>query len=83
MFLPTKGVSSERALLTVGSEILNSLHGDMSVSALWEVFVRSRRALPVKSRVTFDWFALALSSLYALGLIEMSDDGYIRRSSVS
>ncbi|MQY30354.1 ABC-three component system middle component 6 [Nocardia aurantia] len=83
MLLPTKGVSPERALITVGSELLEELHAPMSVSALWERYRVRRRSSRTPRRITFDWFALALASLYAMKLIETSDDGYLRRADVS
>jgi hypothetical protein len=83
LLLPTKGVSPERALLTVGSEILALLRNPMSISALWEAYNGRPRTSARNTRVTFDWFSLALSALYALNLIDMTDSGYVRRSSVS
>lgn len=82
MLLPTKGVSSERALMTIGSEILEELRDPMSVSALWERF-SSREPSPHVHRITFDWFTLALSALYAMRLVDASDNGFIRRAHVS
>ncbi|MGO1266510.1 MAG: ABC-three component system middle component 6 [Microbacterium gubbeenense] len=83
MLLPTKGVSSDRALITVGAEILDELRGPLSVSALWERFNVRDRAASKGRRITFDWFALALSALYAMNLIDTSSDGFIRRVHVS
>ena len=48
MLLPTKGVSSDRALITIGAEILDELHDPSSVSTLWERF--SVRERSVRSR---------------------------------
>lgn len=83
MLLPTKGISLERALITVGSEILEELRDPISVSALWDRFNTRRYSSPQAPRVTFDWFTLALSVLYALRLIDRSDDDLIRRTYVS
>lgn len=82
MLLPTKGVSSDRALITIGSEILEDLQGAMSVSTLWEKYSSRKAQSSARSRVTFDWYSLALATLYALRLIEMTDDGHVRRSRV-
>jgi len=81
MLLPTKGVSADRALLTVGSEILNELRQPMSVSALWERV--SRRTSESSRLLSFDWFTLALAALYAMRLIDTSDGGLLRRANVS
>lgn len=83
MLLPTRGISAERALMTIGAEILEELRNPMSVSALWERFISRARPSPQAQRITFDWFALALSVLYAIKLIDLSDDNFIRRSHVS
>lgn len=83
MLLPTKGVSAQRALITVGSEILEELQGPMSVSSLWERFDGRQRSAPEAGRITFDWFSLALSTLYAMQVVEYSHDGYLRRTHVS
>lgn len=83
MLLPTKGVSPERALLTVGSEILAHLRGPMTVSALWDAYNARPRTSLRGVRVTFDWFSLALSTLYTIKLIDVNENGYIRRTNVS
>lgn len=77
MILPTKGVSRERALLTVGGEILQMLQTPKSISALWDAYATSRERS--EERVTFDWFAHAATMLFAVGLIDLDDDGYIRK----
>lgn len=82
MLLPTKGVSSDRALITVGAEILDELRDPLSVSALWERF-NDRDRLGSRRRITFDWFTLALAALYTMKLIDTSADGFIRRADVS
>lgn len=83
MLLPTKGVSADRALLTIGSEILEELKAPMSVTALWEKYRRRAQESPSSHRVTFDWFSLALAFLYTARLVDSSDDGYLRRADVS
>ena len=82
MLLPTKGLSAERALLTVGSEILPLLERPTSVSGLWDRFA-SRRAQSRSERITFDWFSLSLTALYAMGLIDWTADGQLERRRVS
>lgn len=83
MLLPTKGVSSDRALLTIGSEILDELRDPLSVSALWERFSVRERSLSGGNRITFDWFTLALGALYTMRLVDTSNEGFIRRIHVS
>ncbi|MFM9263446.1 ABC-three component system middle component 6 [Rhodococcus sp. 5A-K4] len=83
MLLPTKGVSSDRALMTVGSKILEELRDPMSVSALWERFSIHEHSSHRTQRITFDWFTLALAALYAMRLVDTSDEGFLRRTHVS
>jgi len=80
MILPTKNLQPERALLTIGGEILAVLGQRSSVSEIWEA-VRSRRAkLENVSPLPFDWFILALSLLYAIKAIDLEGDLLIKRS---
>lgn len=81
MLLPTKGVSIDRALITVGADLLDELHDPMSVSALWDRYNRHQRSATA-ARITFDWFSLSLAALYAMGLVDSTTDGYIRRAHV-
>jgi len=82
MLLPTKGVSAERALMTVGSELLDVLQTSRSVSALWEHYTATEREEGDSDRVTFDWFSLALASLFAINLVEWTPSGHLRRADV-
>ncbi|MFK4790451.1 ABC-three component system middle component 6 [Microbacterium sp. ZW T5_56] len=83
MLLPTKGVSSDRALMTIGADILDELLDPLSVSALWERFSKRESSVARGRRITFDWFTLALAALYTMNLIETSTDGFIKRAHVS
>lgn len=76
MILPTKGVSPQLALVTVGAEILRHLTEAKTVSRLWDEF---RKARGTRSSVTFDWFVLALDLLFVFGAIEL-DRGRVRRA---
>ena len=80
MILPTKGISQQRCLLTIGAEILVDLERPKSPSEVWE-FYHKRHARDL-SPVTFDWFTLALAFLYATGLIDMDRLGHLRRENV-
>ncbi len=82
MLLPTKGVSSERALITLGSEILVLLERPTSVSGLWERFTALHN-VRAGERVTFDWFSLSLTALFAMNVIDWTADGHLERCSVS
>lgn len=74
MLTPTKGIAPDRALLAVGAQILLTLDQPATVSQAWSRFVDQRTQLGHRSPVTFEWFALGLDVLYALGLVEIRDD---------
>jgi ribosomal protein S19E (S16A) len=76
-------VSPERALITVGSELLEELRDPISVSTLWERYGTRQQKSEKPCRITFDWFSLALAALYAMGLIDANEDGRLRRAHVS
>ncbi|WP_366941697.1 ABC-three component system middle component 6 [uncultured Microbacterium sp.] len=76
-------MSSDRALMTIGAEILDELRDPLSVSALWGRFTVRERSSSRGHRITFDWFTLALAALYAMNLVDTSTDGFIRRTHVS
>lgn len=81
MILPTKGVSPAKALVTVGADIIESLgDGALSITGLWRQ-VRDRRNGSAITRISFDWFVLALDMLYAVNAVELTDLGLIERRS--
>ena len=82
LLLPNRGLSAERALLTIGAEILPLLDRPSSVSGLWDRF-STGRAESRSERVTFDWFSLSLTALYAIGMIDWTADGQLERQRVS
>lgn len=79
MILPSKHLPQDRALLTVGAHVLAFLARPKTVSALWEEMNRHDAGLAATpQRITYDWFLLALSLLYALGAIEL-ESGLVAR----
>lgn len=82
MLLPTRGISFERALITVGADALVLLRTPTSISGLWDRFNTTRVNSNAKERITFDWFSLALASLFAIGSVEWTPEGYLRRTDV-
>jgi len=70
MILPTKHLREDRALLTVGAELLDGLREPKTVSRLWSDFSNERSS--GASPVTYDWFVLALDLLYLIGAIEFA-----------
>lgn len=78
MILPTKRLDEDRALLSVGAEILGLLDEPKTVSRLWDELQRSRNQRFGVRTITYDWFVLALDLLYALGTLEM-ERGLLRK----
>lgn len=77
MLVPTKGITPDRALLTVGAQAIRILDSPLTVSQAW-TRVREQRALEGQTReLPFWWFTLALDTLFALGAIEL--DGPLLR----
>ena len=82
MILPSKHLSQERALLTVGGRILQHLRQPKTVSALWEELpLRAENSPHSTSPLSYDGFVLALDLLYLIGAIEMEDGLLTRKRS--
>ena len=78
MILPGKHLKPGRSLLGIGSEILEILEHEQTVSELWQRVQAKRDG--VKGSVSFDWFILSLSFLYAIGAVHF-DRGILRGTS--
>lgn len=68
MILPSKHLSEDRALVTIGAEVLELLSEPKTVSRLW-TDLKKKRASSVP--VMYDWFVLSLDVLFALGLVDI------------
>ena len=79
MILPTKRLGVERAMLTIGAEILELLTEPKTISRLWDELARVTSERSSIRKVNYDWFVLTLDLLYMLGALEM-DHGRIRRT---
>jgi hypothetical protein len=77
MILPTKGVALDRALLSIGAEILRRLDRPKTVSRLWELM--RDRGSSLSGGIAYEWFSLSLDMLYMFGAVDL-DDGRVRRS---
>ena len=74
VILPTKGITPDRSLIAIGSFVLVSLKSERSVVQLWQEYNEKHSS----SYVSYDWFCLATSFLYSLGLVELVR-GQLRR----
>lgn len=80
MILPTKGISADRALLTIGAQIIKELDEPSTVSGLWHLVRLDRSRTEEYTPLTFDWFVLALDLLFAIGAIRTGPANTIRRA---
>jgi hypothetical protein len=76
VILPAKHLKPDRALLGVGKEILAVLTTEYTVSELWETIQQRRHRSA--SPLSFDWFVLALSFLFAIGAVSL-EKGIVSR----
>jgi hypothetical protein len=79
MILPTKRLPQDRALLVVGAQVLGLLVEGKTVSKLWDELKIERDPALGFTRLPYDWFVLALSFLYASGVVDFRR-GRIRRT---
>jgi hypothetical protein len=74
MILPTKHLSQDRALLTVGARLLAQLTQPKTVSALWEdISGPTSTDDGKKPALRYDAYVLSLDLLFLMGLIELKD----------
>jgi hypothetical protein len=70
---PTKGISADRALLTVGAQVVQQLQQPATVSAAWHGVKEWRRRAGYQANLPYSWFILALDTLYTLGVLQYED----------
>jgi hypothetical protein len=78
MILPSKHLSQDRALLSVGAEILLHLSRPVTVSALWEQMRCSPRSQRITSSLRYDAFVLALDLLFLVNALDLRDGLLVR-----
>lgn len=81
MILPSKHLSQDRALLTVGAAILRRLSHPLTVSALWEQMPRFAGDQKAPSPMRYDAFVLALDLLFLVGAVDVRDGLLFRGAS--
>ena len=75
MILPTKHLRSEASLIYVGGIIQNIIAAaPQTVDQLWHSTKREYIKHSPDFDITYDWFVLALSLLYAMNAISFVDD---------
>lgn len=71
MILPTKGLAADRALLSIGADLLRRLDRPKTVSRLWEQVRQPQSSL--LAAISYDWFLLAVDLLYLLSAVDFED----------
>jgi hypothetical protein len=74
MILPGKHIRQDRALISIGGDILSVLKDQSTVSDIWDKVRAIRGMRDNASPLPFDWFVLALCLLYAMSVIELDGD---------
>lgn len=74
MILPGKHMRDDRALISVGADVLSVLHEASSVSQVWDGVRQARATRGGQASLPFDWFIMALTLLFAMGAIEWDGD---------
>lgn len=80
MILPAKHLVPERALISVGADVLEVLRQPRTVSRTWEECKRLRERRGCGATITFDWFLLTLDLLFLMGALVL-ENGRLRRAS--
>ena len=80
MILPTKGVTADRALLTLAGQLFVDLAEPATVSRLWTDVRKESARSNGSAAIGFDWFVLAVDLAFTMGVIEFDEDGLLRRS---
>ncbi len=82
MILPTKHISQENALLSIGSQVLKFLNSSKTVSTLWEeMLITYRDNQNSNIDISYEWFVLTLDFLFIIKAIELKDGLLSRRTS--
>ncbi len=72
MILPSRHLPQNRALLTIGAEVLQRLDRPKTISGLWEELSQSDPMQPNStSRLSYDWFVLSLDLLFTIDAITL------------
>lgn len=82
MILPSKHLSQERALLTVGAMILKHISpSPTTVSSLWEKVKSVENGQRAFRPISYDGFILALDLLFLINSIDYREGRIFRRKS--
>jgi len=80
MIQPTKGISTDRALLTVGAQVLQQLDQPATVTAVWHSLREWRHGKGYQANLSYSWFILALDILHALDILQYENGLLAKRN---
>ena len=80
MIQPTKGISADRALLTIGAQVMRQIEEPSTVSAVWHSLKVWRSENGYRANLSYSWFVLALDTLHALGILSYDNGLLVKRS---
>jgi hypothetical protein len=69
VILPGKHISADRSLVVIGGDILAVLAGSSTVSEIWDAVRAARASRTRATPLTYDWFVLALTFLFAISAV--------------
>lgn len=81
MFLPDKHISFAESLLGLGHFVLESLQSPITIDNLWRSFEKIQ-GNEYPAYHSFDNLVLAVDALYAIGAIDLDDEGQLRRNGI-
>lgn len=78
MILPTKHISTRRALIGTGATVLKLLDEPKTVSTLWNTFRSNWSVESSTAPISYQWFIHTLEFLYIIGVIDFVNGTLVR-----
>lgn len=66
MILPTKHIKSDRALISIGGDVLGLLNKPKTMSRMWDDYRYMHFNLESSERINYEWFILAIDLLFVM-----------------
>lgn len=74
MILPTKHLKTEASLIYVGGVIQSKVSDvPLTIDQLWHSVKQEYQKRILDYEITYDWFILALSLLFTIGIVLLAD----------
>lgn len=79
MLLPDKHMSLAESLIGLGGIVLGLLNSPKSVDQIYAIIAKDQSSKTLRSKHTYDTTLLAVMMLYAIGAVEPTESGSIRK----